>query len=63
MSDEEQEEAVQVAPKKLPPGVSFTINEDGSVTFDGLGPELMDLAFALDPDATVACDLPEQEDD
>ena len=44
--------------RPLPAGVSFTINEDGSVTFDGLPPELMDLALALDPDAVIACDLP-----
>ncbi len=47
-------------PPKKP--VKFTINEDGSVTFEDLPPELMDLVHALDPDAAPTCDAPAEGD-
>ena len=49
-------------PGKPAEGVEFTINADGSVTFTNLPPELMDIALALNPDAELACDLPESDD-
>ena len=34
----------------------FVINADGSVTFVDFPPELMDLAYALNPDDPVVCE-------
>ncbi len=34
----------------------FVINEDGSVTFVDFPPELLDLAYALNPDDPVVCE-------
>lgn len=45
--------------KQLPADFKFVINEDGSVTFENLPPELMHLALALNPDSVLACDVPE----
>jgi hypothetical protein len=42
---------------KAPGGLEFIINEDGSVTFVKLPPEMIDVARALDPDAVLACDI------
>ena len=50
-------------PKPLPPGFSFRINEDGSVTFDGLPPDLLDVVLALDDEAALVCDIPPAETD
>lgn len=41
-----------------PGGLKFRINEDGSVTFENLPPEMMDIALALNPDAVLACEVP-----
>ena len=66
MSDKPQSPDA-ATPEERPPGkpaegVEFTINADGSVTFTNLPPELMDIALALNPDATLACDLPGSDD-
>ena len=45
--------------KQLPAGVEFRINDDGSVTFINLPDDLIDLVHELNPDAKIACDLPE----
>ena len=34
------------------------IDEDGSVVFENLDPGLAEVARELDPDASLACDLP-----
>lgn len=34
----------------------FVINEDGSVTFVDFPPELLDVAYALNPDDPVVCE-------
>lgn len=34
----------------------FVINEDGSVTFVDFPPELLDLAYALNPDDPLVCE-------
>ncbi len=39
-----------------PPPISVRINPDGSVTFENLPPELLELAQSLDPDALLACE-------
>ncbi len=36
--------------KKRAPQFRFSINEDGSVTFDNLDPEMLEVARALNPD-------------
>lgn len=41
--------------KKLE-GFEFIINEDGSVTFVDFPPELLDIAYALNPDDPLVCD-------
>jgi hypothetical protein len=48
-------------PPSKPP-IKFKINPDGSVTFEDLPPELLDLVQSLDPDAAPACDLPQSDD-
>ncbi len=52
MSDAEKPKE---APPKKPP-IKMRINPDGSVSFEDLPPELMDIALALNPDAVLACD-------
>jgi hypothetical protein len=50
--------------KQVPRGqgrLEFIINEDGSVTFIKLPPEMIEVARALDPDATLACDIGTEE--
>lgn len=37
-------------------GFEFIINEDGSVTFIDFPPELVDIAFALNPDDPLVCE-------
>ena len=46
---------------KHPSGLEFVINDDGSVTFINLPPELIDVARALNPDAVLACDVPQAD--
>ena len=49
-----QDSEVQII--KTREGLEVRINEDGSVTFINLPADMLDLAFELDPDATIACD-------
>ncbi|MFT7581623.1 MAG: hypothetical protein ACI9MR_003301 [Myxococcota bacterium] len=37
-------------------GFEFTINKDGSVTFVDFPPELLDIAYALNPDDPLVCE-------
>ncbi len=46
------------APPKLPVQAAIYISPDGEVTFGALFEELIGVAKALDPDATLACDVP-----
>ena len=48
---------------RVPGGLEFVIEEDGSVTFIKLPPEMIDMALALDPNATLACstETPDKE--
>lgn len=65
MSDESPRESSLESDEvhEAPGGLRFRINPDGSVTFLNLPPEMIDVARALDPDAVLACDLPEAEDE
>ena len=47
---------------KVPGGLEFIINDDGSVTFIKLPPEMLDVARSLDPDAVIACDVKTGDD-
>ncbi len=42
---------------RVPGGLEFIINEDGSVTFIHIPAEMIDVARALDPDAVLACNV------
>lgn len=44
-----------VTPEQLAK-LEFIINADGSVTFVDFPPELMDIAFALNPDDPIVCE-------
>ena len=37
-------------------GFEFVINPDGSVTFIDFPPELLDIAYALNPDDPLVCE-------
>ncbi len=37
-------------------GFEFVINTDGSVTFIDFPPELLDIAYALNPDDPLVCE-------
>ena len=37
-------------------GFEFVINKDGSVTFIDFPPELLDIAYALNPDDPLVCE-------
>ena len=37
-------------------GFEFVINKDGSVTFIDFPPELLDVAYALNPDDPLVCE-------
>ncbi|MGB0588509.1 MAG: hypothetical protein ACPGU1_02410 [Myxococcota bacterium] len=37
-------------------GFEFVINADGSVTFIDFPPELLDIAYALNPDDPLVCE-------
>ena len=47
---------------RVPGGLEFIINDDGSVTFITLPPEMIDVARALDPEATLACTIEASEE-
>ncbi len=47
------------APTLLPPSeVSVFVDKDGSITFSDLPADLAEIALLLDPDATLACEVP-----
>jgi hypothetical protein len=47
---------------KSPLEVGIEIDSDGRVVFTDLPPELVDVVKELNPDAIIACDLPEKEE-
>lgn len=48
---------------KSPLEVGIEIDADGRVVFTDLPPELVDLVKELNPDAVIACDLPQKPED
>jgi hypothetical protein len=59
-SSEEQPADVDALLSQLDPsaleGFELTINPDGSVTFIDFPPELIDIAYALNPDDPLVCE-------
>ena len=47
---------------KSPLEVGIEIDADGRVVFSDLPPELVDVIKELNPDAVIACELPEREE-
>lgn len=47
---------------RTPLEVGIEIDADGRVVFSDLPPELIDVIKELNPDAIIACDLPEKAD-
>ncbi len=45
--------------EKTPVELSIEIDKDGRVVLTDLPPELLELVRSLDPDAIIACDVPE----
>jgi hypothetical protein len=50
------EEALAALTPELLSKLEMTINADGSVTFIDFPPELMDIAYALNPDDPLVCE-------
>lgn len=50
------EEALGGLTKEQLAKLEFVINADGSVTFIDFPPELMDIAYALNPDDPLVCE-------
>ncbi len=50
-----EQELAKLSPELLQ-RFEFIINEDGSVTFVDFPPELLDIAYALNPDDPLVCE-------
>ena len=56
MSDDGSKEVVTAADAAGLDGFEFVINPDGSVTFIDFPPELLEIAYALNPDDPLVCE-------